>query len=865
MKRVILLITLLCYMHHLNAQSPYSLKGVVKDSTGEIIVAANILIITSQDTLHTISDEIGKFEFLNLKSRDFIIKISLLGFETWQRQYNISSDLSEFFIPEIKLKPKTNLLHEIIVTGKKQAIVLKKDTLEYNIDQLRLRENSVVGDILKRLPGLQVDLNGNIKFMGKPITGLKINGQEIAVNNIETLISIFPAEEIDKIQLIDDYGEMARLTGRKTGIPGHILNLKTKKDIQKTNILQAIIGKGNEDKYDLSLTSVNKNPRHHLNFFGSSRNTDATTGTRTQHNLSSSYMTKIKNLDIKMNVNRSKAKQSESSGSLFKTITGEGQLVNNSENNSISTSENYGIYLNTEYRSQTNNYMSMVLRSYVNNDHASNITNSKQTGLQYLDLLTNNKINSKNSMIDNAIHMSHPFKKKGRILTTGISFNYIKNDASNDNHNKLTYYQGSLPTYDSIYHQLMNNSTNSFASLITSSFIEPLDSVSDIEFRGSFNNSFNKYQLANFMQNKDEHFVLIDTLSNNFRYNTAHQEIGFNYKHTGKRLEYIVGGSFRMYEIINMDKNENNVRISGNFLQPYLRLQLSPNNFSSLSVSNISEISYPTFQQIQPVPDRTNVQIPIIGNPYLKPSTNLGITLGYRYTKKSLLFATISGSITKNKIISNTILINDTLNSVIQEIHFLNASGNYSFEATYGWSKPFNGGKYQVSVEGNSILNNTPIYINNVKSESRNLTTTQSVNGSIFQDWVEITANINYTLHNNLYNINGNNEIIFQTWNLSLIGKIIFLKSWSLSFNSNKQFNAGLNNISNPLIFNAILEKKLLKNKLAARMQGFNIFNEYSGVSQSISANTISEIHSKLAGRFFLLSLVLNLKRIETK
>lgn len=848
-------------MYVLHAQETHSVKGVVKDSSGEIIIAANILLLSSKDTLHTISDEEGMFAFTNLKYTDFILRISLLGFEPWQKQYRISSNLPDLFISDIKLKHKANLLHEIVITGKKTAMTIKKDTLEYNIDQLRLRENSVVEDIIKRLPGLQVDMNGNIKFMGKPVTGLKINGQEIAINNIETLIRIFPAEEIEKIQLIDDYGEMARLTGRKAGTPGHILNLKTKKEIQKTNIFQTTIGKGSDNKYDLSLTSINITDKPRINFLGTSKNTEATTGSRTQHNLNPIYITKVKNMDIRMNASWGRTNQYESTESIGKTITDEGLLINKNENTFTSNSDNYGLYINTEYKSKTNNYMNMILRGNLNNEYSSIISNSKQTGLQYLDLLANNSIKGKSPLIENTIYLSHPLNKLGRIFTTSIVFNFIKNNVSNDNNNQLTFYQGTVPYFDSIYHQLINNTTTSFSSLIMPSFIEPIDSVSDIEIRGNFNNSFNKYRLDNSIQNKEGKFILIDTLSNNNQYNISHQEIGINYKHNNKRIEYILGGSFRKYTIASKDKNQNSIRMGGSLLLPYLRLQLNPNKFSAISISNIASVGYPTFQQIQPVPDRTNVQIPIIGNPYLKPSMNLGLTLEYRHTKKSLIYATISGSSTKNKIVTNTILKNDTLNSIIQEIHFANTSGNYSIETSYGWSKLFNEGKYQFGTEGNSNLNNTPIYMNNIKKKSQNLTITQAVKGGIFQNWVEITGNIKYTLNNNLYNINGNNEIIFQTWNLFLTGKILFLKSWSLSYNLNKQFSIGSSNITNPLICNALLEKKLLKNKLSARLQGFNIFNESSGFSQSISGNTISETRTKLVGSFFLFSLALDLKK----
>jgi hypothetical protein len=257
--------------------------------------------------------------------------------------------------------------------------------------------------------------------------------------------------------------------------------------------------------------------------------------------------------------------------------------------------------------------------------------------------------------------------------------------------------------------------------------------------------------------------------------------------------------------------------------------------------------------------------MPIIGNPYLRPSTSSGLMLEYRHTQKSLFYISISGNSTKNKIISNTILKRDTLNSVNQEIHYMNVNENYSIEAAYGWSKQFNEGKYQIATEGNSAFNKTPIFINDYKSQSKNISIAQSLKGSTFQDWIEITGNINYTFNNSLYNINGIDKVILQAWNLSLIGKFIFLNSWSLSINANKQFTAGLSNVSNPFILNSTLEKKILKNKINIRIQGFNIINENTGFTQSISGNTISEVHTKLNGRFFLLSLALDLKRIDTK
>jgi hypothetical protein len=136
-----------------------------------------------------------------------------------------------------KLKHRT-LVADIVAprspaTSPNKEMVLKADTVEYKSAPYALNKNRSVDELLKKMEGMEVDSNGYIAQNGSAITKIRVNGKEYASGSVQQALKNLPADIIEKIQVIDDYGDQAAKTGIKSAAPNKILNLATRSDTGK--------------------------------------------------------------------------------------------------------------------------------------------------------------------------------------------------------------------------------------------------------------------------------------------------------------------------------------------------------------------------------------------------------------------------------------------------------------------------------------------------------------------------------------------------------------------------------------------------------------------------------------------------------
>src|SRR5690606_34363760 len=229
------------------AQTNKQVKGTLVDSTGQSIIGASIKLISDSDSLVTASDVDGEFEFRQVKSDAFLLTISSLGYNATKLAGKFDGtsilDLGKIIITE-----SSQLLEAVNIDGT-PLIVVKEDTLEYQNKNYNLRDGAVTEDLLKKLDGVEVDKDGNVTAQGEQVTRVRINGKDFFGGDVQTATKNLPADVIDKIQIIDDYGDQANLTGNKTGDPQRILNIEIAPSKNKGDFGQFRVGGGTEERF----------------------------------------------------------------------------------------------------------------------------------------------------------------------------------------------------------------------------------------------------------------------------------------------------------------------------------------------------------------------------------------------------------------------------------------------------------------------------------------------------------------------------------------------------------------------------------------------------------------------------------------
>jgi hypothetical protein len=257
-----------------SAQELRTVEGKVVDTARSAVTNASILLFyeTPGDTLKTISNSLGEFRFSQVKNRPFTVRVSFTGFTQVEKKVDDVSS-GKINVGSLPLFPSYASLQEIIVSS--PTIQVKEDTIDYKADSFKVKPNAMVEDLLKKLPGVSVDKDGNVTAQGKQVTRVKVNGKDFFSGNVQTATRELSADMIDKVQVIDDYGDQSNFSGIRDGEPEKILNLQLKKDKNKGMFGRITAGGGDQDRYQVNGNVNLFQNNTQLSLFGNSNNVNA--------------------------------------------------------------------------------------------------------------------------------------------------------------------------------------------------------------------------------------------------------------------------------------------------------------------------------------------------------------------------------------------------------------------------------------------------------------------------------------------------------------------------------------------------------------------------------------------------------------
>ncbi len=909
MKKVLLILLAISFNYTAFAQINREVSGVVRDSTGESVIAATIKLIIAKDTIFTRTDIDGAFTFKAVKSSTFLLTISNLGYQTLNKRYLYNDDSSPLKLDPITLKSQNRLLNEVVISGI-PAVTIKEDTVEYRASDYKLRENALAEDLLKKLPGVEVDKDGNVTAHGKSVTKIRVNGKDFFGGDVKTATQQLPADLIDKIQIVDDYGDQANITGIKNGDPDKVLNIQIRPDKNKGYFARGSLGAGDKERYQASLTANTYNNAEQISFIGNLNNTNSSVfnangnggntggGQRIQINTggggrnqsgnsngnNSDGLTNVGSIGFnyrndwgKKVVSYGTYNFSNRDNNVASSSLEQNNSLNKTDNSITNTlNNNHRLNWNIEYRPDTLNYIKFSPSFSYSKTDANGISNYRQ--LIDSQLSSDGSLSSDNRSeipnIGSNILLNHRFSKRGRNISLNLSLNNSKNSQNNDALNQYTNYsnQNSNDIYQNQQIDIINRNISTGATL---SYKEPLSKTANLEFNYAYNYTKYKNERETFDIDQQGISTQNSTLSNNYDYSFTTNRIGLNYKVTEKRYNYSLGASVQPTildgnSVISSISNSYHI-IGFNFI-PVARFAYNFSKTRSFNIGYFGRSNEPSYSQLQPIPDLSNPQYPVYGNPDLQAEFNHTINLRYNsfdFNTGDVLFTNISASVVENKIVSNIISKMDPNLGLVQENRFLNTNGYYALNGFYTFSKPFAEKKYVVSLTGSANYNNNISFNNNLKNTGRNTVLSQGLNVQLNPNKsFELNPGINYS-----YNINSNDLVTnanteVSAWKYNFNSKVYFLKTWLIGADLNKTINNGYSSslAIDPLILNTYLEKQFFKNKTGTlRLQAYDLFNQNTSVTNTVNATTASTIQSQSnkLSRYFLLSFTLRLQKFS--
>jgi hypothetical protein len=259
MKNVYLLVLILVgFFLSASAQKVSGLvKGSLQDSvSGTALEDATVSVMRLPDSTlisFTLSRNNGSFEIKNLDAGDYQLVVSFTGLRTFKRSFAISASHLVQDYGTIALQRADKALDEIVIV--EAPVKVSGDTVSFKADAFKTKPNATVEDLLKKLPGMQVDRDGTVRAQGENVQKVYVDGKEFFSNDPKLATKNLTAEMVDRVEVYDDMSEQAKFNGIDDGSRSKAINLKLKKDKKKGLFGRAHAGYGSEQRYDAGLTA----------------------------------------------------------------------------------------------------------------------------------------------------------------------------------------------------------------------------------------------------------------------------------------------------------------------------------------------------------------------------------------------------------------------------------------------------------------------------------------------------------------------------------------------------------------------------------------------------------------------------------
>jgi hypothetical protein len=915
-KLSVLLIAVCLITAKANAQT-INVSGSVSDTSEKRnIKNAVVSLLTTKDSIlykFTRTDANGNFQFKNVKPGEYVVMTTHPYFADVVQSMDLKD--AETKMSPISLTSKSKLLAEVIVkTG--SPIRIKGDTTVYTADSFKVREGANVEELLKKLPGIQVDKDGKITAMGEQVKKVLVDGEEFFGDDPGIATKNLRADAVKEVEVFDKKSDQAAFTGIDDGVKDKTINLKLKDNAKRGYFGKAEAGTDLKNYYNNSLMMNAFKGKRKLAGYGIMSNTGKTNldwndnqnyGGQDNMNMEvmdgggiaiwndgggdgDSYwngrggIPQNWNGGLHYSNKYNDGKQTLNSGYKVSKVNSPGgernyttNFIGDSSFSSTRITENFSSKLKQslnvtfETNIDSNNSIKFTGRGNLNNTRSNGTYSLVSIDDQSKLLNTSNRrTRSKidNEALNTTLLWKHKFKKLARTLTVNTTYNYSNSKTDGFVYAENDFYTGFIIHDTTDQENIKNVRTNTFTTNIT--YTEPLAKDIFLSATYAFSRIGNNNDRFTYEQDaKKEYTVRIDSLTNSFVFNQTSNRPGLSLRVAKKKYNFNIGAavSFTHFEQDNRSKSILRTYNFTNFF-PTASFYKKLSGYSGIRINYNGQTKAPTLDQLQPIVDNSDPVNQYIGNPDLKQSFTHNINLNYNFynvLKERGLWTGIYGSVTQNAFVNQTIYspgaktVRQTVNT--DGNYYFNLYSNYNFK----WKKP----NIHISFGPNVSVsqNNSFIGTSGAVQKATNKSQTYGFDANLRK---EKENKYEFSIGPEISWVNGSNSVnssaVAKYWqfNLDLNAEVTFLKKFRLS--SELEYRAKQKDPNFPQknqfsIWNASLKRGIYKEILVASLGVYDILNERRGYDRSFSANQYSETFYNTLKRYWMVSLIWNFSK----
>lgn len=880
--------------------------GRIVDAKGQPLGRVSVALLDPKDsTLATfgITSKNGAYQINDAQNGSFILQAALIGYFTEYTTVSIVNGGS-VSVKDISLQENaaSKQLGEVVVSGEKIPVRLKGDTVEYNAGSYKVKPNAPVEELLRQLPGMQVDQDGNIKAMGKDVNKVLVDGKEFFGNDPKVATKNLPADAVKSVQTFGKHSDQSEFTGLDDGQRNQTINLVLKDGKRTGYFGDLTAGGGTADRYEGSAKVFKFRPKTQMAAIGLLNNINqvgfsfsdylnfnggigSLMGGGGRFSMSSDDLPVNFGQPVvgditsgALGLNYSVEPRPKNRFNVSYMGNGTKKYVNTQTNTQNFLPGGGGYTTDETDESNTQNIahrMSVKWRNEIDSLHQftfnakgqlkNNEGNSRSVLMSYSEAALQNKLedntNANGQSVDFSGSAGFVKKMSGRwkLFQVDAEGGYSSTINNNEWRNITHYY---VPGTDVSNNQYQDNDNSKLTTALSTSFTRSLGN--SIYLEPKVGGGYRKESL-----NRDQGILpsgeKIDSLSPHFYNNIYTVNPGISVRKSTQNVQWnlsLQGESVTMNPVTNGKAEASR---SYQYFTPSLFWRKELEGHKSIGIEYNTDVSTPATNQMLPVTYYSSALSGITGNLDLRPEYAHNFHVNYNHFDQfnmSSLFAYVSGTYTVNKI-NTARTINADLS---QRTLWVNTpyEGRINLRGSYG--RPIKKLGINFSVDLSEGVNMAVSPVNGI--DNKNTTWSH-----------ELSLKLN-NKRNSVWNIRGGGSVKISDSRYSLNKELntVYYSytgfgniSWQPNVHWFVQVSADVTHYTSssfpealtiPLL-KAEISRYLLKNQRATiTLRGFDLLDRNRSVQRISQMNFLMEQRSNIIGRYFMLSFNYKLNKV---
>lgn len=879
---------LLLILHALSltlpAQVVTTLRGAVRDSAETPLVGANIALYRHtpsgerQLVAGGTSDSQGRFSIVQVPLWQLSLEVSYIGYQSYQDDLTITAGLN---LGVIHLQEDAHLLEVVVVQGKATDMTVRGDTIAFNADAYKVPQGAMLEELVKRLPGAEIDESGQISIGGQQVSKIMLDGKEFFSGDTKVAMRNLPASMVHQLEMLSQQSDEARVTGFDDDEEETVLNIRTKPDMRQGTFGHAVAGYGLNQRYELNGLLNYFSQRHQTTLVAGSNNTNG-------QGLS----------DLNLDDGSRGGRRGGRSGGGFRPqgITTSAQIA---ANETYTPSDRLEVNANVRYGYRQNDLSARIETENLLPDSPSTFTNettdalkrghnlggdayikwqaTDRTELIYrpelhyswgVDQESRNYRTTDSAESElhrgsqenlrkysglrlfNMLLLGHKLNDEGRTLSLQLNGGFLGDNANTESHSTLHSVDG-----EQSRQTLLEDHSQTFSYRIRTGYVEPLTELlslqAQLEWSDRIRSSERDYKMAGTARETDMK-TRLNSLS-----------AGIDLKVANELVDLIVGLRFRptwMTTELSPQTNQTPHIRREMIWAPSLNFSYTPNKQTMLRLGYWGRSEMPSAGQMYTIPDVTNLRESIIGNPNLRPSYQhqlFGMFRTFLPSSSQAVNIRFFSAYTHHAVISDQSVDAKTQR---RQITYINADGGeYVLYSNGSFTTPLFTKSLSLAVTLGSAYNYRLGRINGVTNGAHSWTLSPDLALAYSNSWLYLRAKGGVRYHSGSQSLPLAASPHTYDWRAG--GDVSVSLPLGFKVESEALYTQGVGyqepyNVSS-VLWSAGLSYSFLKDQAATlRIKVYDLLNQQQSISRQVSATEISDTWSNSLGRYAMLHFI---------